>query len=372
MKLGALDIINIIASFQLIVFVYFLIRKKSNIQSNRMLALFLFIQLIIILNFEVFHLAKKSGLIVPHLFYAGTPLMFLASPVFYLYVKSVAFSDFRFTLKQSIHFALFIAATIAFAILVFPLSAEMKTELVFNRNNSLDWLFRACNVVAAIQFAAYFIANWIVLINYRKKIREQYSSVQNINLSWLNVVLWGFFISCCSTFLVNLIGNFLVSVYDIFLFLNFFSFFVYFNIIFFKGLTRPEIFSGVEEKVKYSSSKLKEREGESLFIKLTSYMEANKPYLDPSITLKELASRTGISARYLSQIINEYANKNFFDYIAWYRIEESKIKLADPESNKTILEVLYSAGFNSKSSFNAAFKKFTGTTPSDYKMKKCA
>lgn len=372
MKLGTLDIINVIASFQLIVFIYFLIRKKSNIQSNRMLALFLFVQFIIVLNFETFHLAKNSNMISPHLFFAGSTFMFLASPVFYLYVKSIAFSDFRFGAKHLIHFAVFIAATIVFAIFVYPLSAEIKTELVLRGSKSLNWLFSICYIIAIIQFTAYFIANWIVLINYRKKIREQYSSVQNINLSWLNIVLWGFFISCCSTFLVNLIGNFLVSVYDVFLFLNFFSFFVYFNIIFFKGLTQPEIFSGVEEKAKYSSSKLKESEGENLFIKLTSYMEENKPYLDPSITLKELAARTDIPARYLSQIINEYANKNFFDYIAWYRIEECKIKLLDSSSNRTILEVLYSAGFNSKSSFNAAFKKFTGVTPSDYKIKNCA
>ncbi len=58
---------------------------------------------------------------------------------------------------------------------------------------------------------------------------------------------------------------------------------------------------------------------------------------------------------------------NFYDYISKYRIEEAKSILSDQSSNKTVLEILYEVGFNSKSSFNTAFKKYTGVTPSKFK-----
>jgi len=69
----------------------------------------------------------------------------------------------------------------------------------------------------------------------------------------------------------------------------------------------------------------------------------------------------------LSQIINESKNINFYDYVNSYRISEAK-DLLSSNCDKTILEILYEVGFNSKSAFNTAFKKFTSVTPSKYKL----
>ena len=71
----------------------------------------------------------------------------------------------------------------------------------------------------------------------------------------------------------------------------------------------------------------------------------------------------------LSQIINEYFEQNFQDYINKQRIEESKKYLLDKVKRKTVLEILYEVGFNTKSSFNIAFKKTTGLTPTEFKKK---
>ena len=150
-------------------------------------------------------------------------------------------------------------------------------------------------------------------------------------------------------------------------FVNFLAFFLFFNYIFYKGLSQPEIFSGIEEKPKYVSSRLTDNEAKAFLARLTSYMEAEKPYLNPTLTLKELADKVSIPARYLSQIINEYLHKNFYDYVSQFRIEEAKRILSDPSTDKTVLEVLYQVGFNSKSSFNTAFKKFTGITPTRFR-----
>jgi AraC-like DNA-binding protein len=92
-----------------------------------------------------------------------------------------------------------------------------------------------------------------------------------------------------------------------------------------------------------------------------------KPFLDPDITLKKLASRISVQSKHLSQIINKYKNQNFYDYINYYRINEAKNILVDSKNNKTILEVLFECGFNSKSAFNTHFKKITGSTPTQFK-----
>ena len=99
-------------------------------------------------------------------------------------------------------------------------------------------------------------------------------------------------------------------------------------------------------------------------------MKINKPFIDPEITLKKLSEQVDIPFRYLSQIINENLHKNFYDFINNYRIEEAKKLLSDPGCKKTILEILYQIGFNSKSSFNTSFKKNTGLTPTQFRESK--
>ena len=77
-----------------------------------------------------------------------------------------------------------------------------------------------------------------------------------------------------------------------------------------------------------------------------------------------------LSKGYLSQIINQKEGKNFFDFINHYRVEDVKEKLNDDAySHFSILGVALEAGFKSKSTFNAVFKKMTGMTPSQFKRK---
>jgi AraC-like DNA-binding protein len=98
-------------------------------------------------------------------------------------------------------------------------------------------------------------------------------------------------------------------------------------------------------------------------------MQDEKPFLEPELTLQQLAARLSLKPKMLSLVINEKLGRNFFDFINHYRIEEAKRMLTNPEDKKiTILEVLYEVGFNSKSSFNTLFKKYTGLTPSAFKQ----
>jgi AraC-like DNA-binding protein len=100
---------------------------------------------------------------------------------------------------------------------------------------------------------------------------------------------------------------------------------------------------------------------------LTRFMEEQKPYLDSQLTLQKLAMLSDIPAYRISDILNKHLGINFFDFINRYRVEEWKRQIADAPTSRTIQEIAFQVGFNSKSSFNTAFKKYSGQTPTEYR-----
>jgi AraC-like DNA-binding protein len=122
------------------------------------------------------------------------------------------------------------------------------------------------------------------------------------------------------------------------------------------------------EQDKYQNSNLDEKRIQSLSDKVIHAMEKDRLYLNPNLKAENLARAVGIPAYQLSQVINIGLNCNFFDITAYYRTEEVKRRLLSPEyQQENILSIAYDCGFNSKSSFNNAFKKFTGMTPSQFR-----
>ena len=95
-----------------------------------------------------------------------------------------------------------------------------------------------------------------------------------------------------------------------------------------------------------------------------------KMYRNPELTLTDLANHLGTNPSFLSKIINRSFSKNFNDYVNQYRVLEVKENLANPaNAHLTIMSLAYDAGFNSKATFNRAFKKFTGDSPKSYQIK---
>ena len=94
----------------------------------------------------------------------------------------------------------------------------------------------------------------------------------------------------------------------------------------------------------------------------------DKIHLDNNITLESVAEKLNLNKSYLSRLINSELKMNFSDYLNSVRVEEAKSYISNPEfSNYTLVAIGLEAGFNSKSAFNNAFKKFTGLTPSEYR-----
>jgi AraC-like DNA-binding protein len=143
--------------------------------------------------------------------------------------------------------------------------------------------------------------------------------------------------------------------------------FLFINAIMFLLLLKPDVYYVI---AKYKNTRLTQPDKSEYLQRLTTYMESQKPYLNPDITLEILAGELSINPRILSQLINETFRKNFKSYILEYRIRESMQILADSKyRDLTVLEILYQVGFNSKSAFNNQFKIFTNLTPLEYRAK---
>lgn len=143
----------------------------------------------------------------------------------------------------------------------------------------------------------------------------------------------------------------------------------------FYGLRHPALFSGTETEALDPGGDDSTRQASSgdarlaaVKEELLSTMEAERPYLDPSLTIRSLSAQLGVGHRSVSRALNEHIGKTFFEFVNGYRAEHARAMLADAANdNRTVITIAYESGFNSKSVFNVAFKEALGTTPSEYR-----
>ncbi len=134
------------------------------------------------------------------------------------------------------------------------------------------------------------------------------------------------------------------------------------------GLLTYRLYRHRVKDEKYKSSTLENWQSKHYLQKLIDIMNKEEPYRDPEITVEKLSKKVGISEKHLSQVLNERLQENFNQFINKYRIEEAKRMIVDPKQKDfVLLKIAYEVGFNSKSAFNAAFKKFTGMSPTEFR-----
>ncbi|WP_109097402.1 AraC family transcriptional regulator [Aquimarina sp. AU58] len=139
-------------------------------------------------------------------------------------------------------------------------------------------------------------------------------------------------------------------------------------IILFLAFDRKGIFNN-NYKEKYLNSNITEEDGKLQLNRIRKLIEEEHLYLDPNLKLASLSSRLNLSPRDISMVINKHANKNFSSFINEYRIKKAKEFLSTSHPDTKILAIALDSGFNSLSSFNVAFKSFTKSTPSEYRLK---
>jgi len=135
------------------------------------------------------------------------------------------------------------------------------------------------------------------------------------------------------------------------------------------ALLRPALFKPLaREEAPRSEPSLPEADMAALGLRLESFMAEGRPYLEPALTLKALARRLSVGERDLSAVLNHHVGLHFFDVVNKWRIRHAQTLIVqDRERTRTLLDIAYASGFNSKSSFNTAFKKHAGLTPSAFR-----
>ncbi|MBL7858556.1 MAG: AraC family transcriptional regulator [Cyclobacteriaceae bacterium] len=373
MGTSLVNILSTIIIFQLLLLALFLFSSsKGKKISNRILAVF-FLWLAINLS---------DGLLSYHGLYEQYPqfalvedgFAFLLGPLLFFYTRSMVYSDFRLKVLHLLHLIPFLIVTLALQIYYHRQTAEYQKfiqQAIAEQNLPPGFYFSIALVFAHISI--YIFLSFQEIRVYRRRIRNQFSAVEKINLDWLVFMMMSvvviLVVSFAQTFLpVVGLKDFFQSLFIVpFLFLFFFT-----NAVVWKGLKQPEIFLGIafaqQDEKKYQGTALSSHESGMIRERLAELMERDKIYLDAELSLDQLADRAGISSKKLSQVINASFDQNFFDFINRYRIEEAMHILRESTDAKlTVLEVMYQCGFNSKSSFNTLFKKITGKTPTEFR-----
>ncbi|NHN25941.1 helix-turn-helix transcriptional regulator [Flavobacterium jejuense] len=360
-------ITGILPFFILSLLTYFLLTSPSkNRISNKLFAFFLILNTIEISgNFTPIFLGSNNKLIV-----FSNSLFYLQFPVFYLYVQSICYSDFYLKSKHLFHAIPFITGNI---ILLPNFYLADPSELIYLIGNYKILLEIKLNyILLHLTIICYLVVIFKLLSNFRKSYFENYSNNEISIYKWLFQLTIVLSIEQLAALLKN-ISDFLNmnKSYEILLILMGLIVLLITSWYVIKALKYPEIFIGIPsslQKTKPLEAIRIIEKNANIFSQLEVYMEKNEPFLDSNLTLEKLAFSFNIKPKELSVLINYKKGSHFFDFINEYRIKKAKKILSDPKKNdKTILEVLYEVGFNSKSSFNTAFKKHTNLTPTEFK-----
>jgi len=340
--------------------------NRGNKTANRLLGI-----LMIMFSFSIsgfVFIRTNSYKDFPFLIGLPSTVIFLFGPLFYFYVKELTTGKFTFRKKDILHFIPFIAL-ILYKLPFFFQNPEEKMASMGSVGGLDENL-----VILIIQIIHLFIYLFFVkkmLNEYEVKIKSTMSSVDKINLRWISIGMNSFLIifGIMTIFILLFISG--INAYSIYTTVVPLLVSIVILSIGYFGLTQPIIIPPEIENSKskkYEKSSLTSENSEKYLNKLLNIMETEKPFLNNDLTLQKLSEMLSVSQHHLSQIINEKLNQNFFDFINSYRIEEAKILLLDKRGELlTILAIAEEVGFNSKSAFNVAFKKYTSMTPTQFK-----
>jgi AraC-like DNA-binding protein len=377
-----IDIVMLAAAAQGLFLALLLFHKHRYLYANRFLGSLILLYSCMLLHMSVYDL----GLYGTHkeLVPLVVSLGFTMGPLHYFYITYLTLPGRRFRPSEWLHFlpvpALEAAYWIAFRFhdgRLFGLKGEILG--VSAGMLLLNWILM-------IQIAAYMTLSLLRLKPYGRAIRGEFSTIDKIRLDWLQTI---------TLMVLAFLGVFLVENVLLLLGINLSNYFnltsflmsVYVYAIGYMGLFKSEVFENPSTAAsmrrlappeagdgagdppeKYGKSGLSDEKAEACLKSLLGLMETEQSFTDPDLTLAALAERLGVSPHNLSEVINTRVGQTFFDFVNKYRVEKVSRDLRDPgKRGLKLLALAFEAGFNSKSSFNSIFKRFTGQTPSDFR-----
>jgi len=363
-------ILSLLVSFQLFFIAFFLLTNNAGKRiSNVLLGLFFLLLAINVVDI----LLQINGIrsFFPLFFLLNDSFLLLFGPLIHLYVLSNIFKDFTLKRNYWFHFVPFLLCFIGLLFLYSSVdtSYEDSLETVSNANFPIGVL--TILGLFYLHGGIYLGLSKRGLNAYDEFIKEQYSNISRVNLDWLHFIINSFIGIWLLGIVLSIIPFTIYKPYIyivLFLFIIFLFYFI--NRIILKALKKPELFSGIPyaSKERYAGSMLSEAKRNTFAKELLIRMEKERLYLNPDLTINDIAQLLDLSSKEVSQIINQSFNKHFFDFVNSYRIEEAKNLLRDTTNSMTIQEIMYTVGFSSKSSFNTIFKKKTKKTPTAFRL----
>ena len=365
-----------ISVFVSLLMAFFLLTVKTeNKLANRLFAWFFIISAIDLSGFFVTDYIQDY---LDLMIFRWT-ICLLAMPLFYLYVLSVCYSDFRLKWKHLVHLLPILLVNLVFIPRLY-LASNADMKLLSGDLEHMPEIY-LIQILIEFQYVFYIVSAFLILKKYREIYLENYTNPSTLTYKYLFQMTTVF-----------LIAHGLVALKNLLRYSDYRQMFLWLNVVVgsvalfitcwlvMKALNHPELFRGINSKLQLTKDILPEVEEKtasknvqddaisSQISTLKQYMAQKEPFLDPSLTIQELANQIDIPVRDLSVLINHYMDQHFFDFVNEYRIQKAMGILKDQSrSQLTVLEILYEVGFNSKSSFNTSFKKHTNLTPTAYR-----
>ena len=324
------------------------------------------------------------------LFFVPFQQLFLMPPLVYFYVKSSLHASFKFQAKDWLHFIPAILYAI-YSLIIWITDTMILDEFYFYADGRDKDLALWYQVSGFIMMVFYLFASLKLYAQYRQKTFETVSFADSILYSWIQ------------RFLIAFLGLLLIRILFFILnpewanFGNKYWYYLAFSILFYyialSGYVHSikinlpflpqldttlsiDFLAEAEEKMAATETTEKDEiqitaEDKELQKQLEHFMVSEKLFTNPNLTLFDVASKLNTHPKKVSNIINKGFKMNFNDFVNAYRTKEVIKKITSNENNtKTRLGIALDSGFNSKSTFNRAFKKQTQQTPKEYFSKK--
>lgn len=310
------------------------------------------------------------------------PLTF--GPFLFLYTKYLLYRRFFFKTRDFFHFIPFIAFTILY-FGFFKDNLIFDGHMVFTNDGFIFVrILYAVSFLSSVSYYTYLTLK--ILGRHRRQLKDRFSYFSESNeLNWLYILTGIFGLTYMTYFALGAYNvltqqaHFNISyTSDIFLTILAFS-------VSYFGIKQPYLFKIVPEEKdeehapsitavdpkdteKYKNSNLSDEQKEQYIAHIFAFMQSERPYMNPELTVQDLSKQLNISRHHLTEILNNDIGKNFFTFINEYRVEEVKRRLLDEKfEHLTIVALAFESGFNSKSTFNSIFKQNTNMTPTQWK-----
>jgi AraC-like DNA-binding protein len=338
---------------------------NKNKAANRALTFVLAIAIVMLLGRVLLH-----KVINPYFFRFGAvvdTMIYLFGPFLYIYIRRLTFREektFQLSWKH------YIPAMLYFGYFIWSLTVSNAIIKSFHQSGNARVLYLFVELVGLVSIAAYIIKSYLLVRIFKKNQESELSYDQQVSKYLFSVLL------ALSCFAILWVFSF-VNVYIYRIYYSFVSYdimwissslLMYF--VGFYSLTQPHIFRIPIEVVR-SPEKNKERlkvaEVENLQKLIETAMGKEQLYLASDLSLSVLAEKLKTTSNNLSWVLNKVYQKNFYEFVNEYRVRDFINRIKNDEHKQlTIFSIALEVGFNSKSTFNKAFKTITQETPSAY------